>query len=62
MAELYQMDIDQVKGVFSGDNLDYFKRDVVITKTIDWLYDNAKIKKVKPEAKRAKKEAEDEEK
>ncbi len=47
MAELYQMDQDQVKSLFGGDNLDYFKKDIIITKTINMLYDNAKINKVK---------------
>ena len=47
MAELYQMDDEQIKSIFGGDNLDYFKKDIIITKTINKLYDNAKIKKVK---------------
>ena len=47
MAELYQMEKDQVQSIFGGDNLDYFKKDILITKVIDMLYDNAKINKVK---------------
>ncbi|MBP3816392.1 MAG: trigger factor [Firmicutes bacterium] len=58
MAELYQMEVDKVKEIFAGDNLDYFKKDIIITKTIDFLYDNAKIKKVKPEVKKSKKDEE----
>ena len=56
MGELYQMSLDQVKDIFAGDNLDYFKKDIIITKCIDYLYDNAKIKKVKRETKKAAKE------
>ena len=51
MAELYQMDKEKVKEIFAGDNLEYFKKDVIITKVIDMLYDKAKIKKVKKEMK-----------
>ncbi len=46
MAELYQMEDEQVKSIFAGDNLDYFKKDIIITKTINKLYENAKINKV----------------
>lgn len=51
LAELYQMEKDQIESIFGGDNLDYFKKDIIITKVIDMLYDNAKIKKVKYEPK-----------
>ena len=51
MAELYQMDIEQIRSIFGGDNLDYFKKDIIITKVINEIYDKAKIKKVKKEIK-----------
>lgn len=58
MAEVYQMEKDQVKEIFAGDNLEFFKKDIIITKIIDEIYNKAKIKKVKP-AKRTEKKDEE---
>lgn len=49
LAGLYQMDKEQISTIFGGDNLDFFKKDILITKVINTLYDNAKINKVKKE-------------
>ena len=51
MAELYQMEKDQIEAIFGGDNLEFFKKDILITKVIDEIYKKAKIKKVKKEIK-----------
>ena len=51
MAELYQMDREQVEAIFGGDSMDLFKKDIMITKVIDMLYNKAKINKVKVEPK-----------
>ena len=56
MAALYQMDMDQVRSIFAGDGLDIFKKDIVITKVINHLFDNAKVKTIKEKAKKEKKE------
>ena len=60
MAELYsskdrKFTAEDMKNMLGGE-LESFKKDVVITKTIDYLYDNAKVKKVKKEKKEDKKE------
>ena len=55
MAEMYsstekKFDAEEIKNLL-GAELDNFKKDIIITKTIDYLYDNAKIKQVKKEKK-----------
>ena len=49
LAKLYQMDKEQISAIFAGDNAEYFRKDILITKVINTLFDNAKIKKVKKE-------------
>ena len=49
MADLYRMDLEGIKNLIGEDNMDYFKKDIMITKVIDFLYDNAKITIAKPE-------------
>ena len=56
MAELYsskdrKFEAEDMKNLL-GPELESFKKDVVITKTIDYLFDNAKVKKVKKEEKK----------
>ncbi len=51
MAEMYssaekKYDVEEMKNLL-GSELENFKKDIIITKTIDYLYDNAKVKKVK---------------
>lgn len=63
MAELYsspekKYDAEEMKNLL-GAELESFKKDIIITKTIDYLYDNAKVKMVKAEEKKDKKEKED---
>lgn len=63
MAELYsspekKYDAEEMKNLL-GTELESFKKDIIITKTIDYLYDNAKVKMVKAEEKKDKKEKED---
>ena len=58
MAELYssnerKFSAEDMKNMLGGE-LESFKKDIVITKTIDYLYDNAKIKKVKKDKKEKK--------
>lgn len=66
MAELYsskdrKFEAEDMKNML-GDEIESFKKDIVITKTIDYLYDNAKIKKVKKQDKKEdKKEKKEEE-
>lgn len=53
MAELYSskensFSVEDMKNML-GAELESFKKDIIITKTIDYLYDNAKISKVKKE-------------
>lgn len=55
MAELYtspdkKYTTEEIKNLL-GDELNNFKKDIIITKTIDYLYDNAKVKDVKAEKK-----------
>lgn len=62
MSELYstpekKYTSDEMKDLL-GPELDAFKKDIVITKTIDYLYDNAEVKRVKAE-KIAEKEKEE---
>ncbi|MBQ7245924.1 MAG: trigger factor, partial [Firmicutes bacterium] len=59
MAELYsspekKYDAEEMKNLL-GTELESFKKDIIITKTIDYLYDNAKVKMVKAEEKKDKK-------
>ncbi len=62
MAEVYKMDLDGIKDLIGEDNMEYFKKDIMITKVINYLYDNAKVSVVKPEKKTTKKAAEKTEK
>ena len=54
MADLYRMDLEGIKAMIGEDNMDYFKKDIMITKVIDFIYDNADVSIAKPE-KKAKK-------
>lgn len=42
MSEMYGVSVDQIKGMLA-DSMDYFKKDILIKKVIDMLYDEAKI-------------------
>lgn len=48
IAEAYKKDVEEIKNMIGIENLTYFQKDVQITKVIDMLYDNAKIKEVEP--------------
>lgn len=48
IAEAYKKDVEEIKNMIGMENLTYFQKDVQITKVIDMLYDNAKIKEVEP--------------
>ena len=48
IAEAYKRDVEEIKNMIGIENLTYFQKDVQITKVIDMLYDNAKIKEVEP--------------
>ena len=48
IAEAYKRDVEEIKNMIGIENLTYFQKDVQITKAIDMLYDNAKIKEVEP--------------
>lgn len=48
IAEAYKRDVEEIKNMIGVENLTYFQKDVQITKVIDMLYDNAKIKEVEP--------------
>lgn len=48
IAEAYKKDVKEIKNMIGIENLTYFQKDVQITKVIDMLYDNAKIKEVEP--------------
>ena len=48
IAETYKKDVEEIKNMIGMENLTYFQKDVQITKVIDMLYDNAKIKEVEP--------------
>ena len=45
MAAMYQMDLDQLKEAIQDENLDFMSRDIKIKKAVDFVYDNADIKK-----------------
>ncbi|MBO4235879.1 MAG: trigger factor [Firmicutes bacterium] len=58
MAEIYsspekKYDAEEMRKLL-GAEIDNFKKDVIITKTIDYIYDNSNIKKVKKEEKKEK--------
>ena len=62
MAKQYNMEIDKIKEALA-DSMEYFKKDIVIKKVIDTLYDNAKVtKKAAPKAETTPKEKKPEEK
>ena len=48
LADQYRMEIDQVKKALEGGSMDFFKKDIVIRKVIDMLYDKAEVNKVAP--------------
>lgn len=48
IAEAYKKDVEEIKNMIGIENLTYFQKDVQITKVIDMLYDNAKLKEVEP--------------
>ena len=48
IAEAYKRDVEEIKNMIGIENLTYFQKDVQITKAIDMLYNNAKIKEVEP--------------
>ncbi len=43
MAKMYKMELDKFKSTLRAEDMDYFKENVAITKTIDLLVENAKI-------------------
>lgn len=43
MAKMYKMELDKFKSTLRPEDMEYFKENVVITKTIDVLVENAKI-------------------
>lgn len=45
LADAYGMELDNVKSALAG-SMEMFKKDILTTKVIDMLYDNAKISKV----------------
>ena len=45
MAEMYRMEKDQIKDALA-DSMDFFKRDIIVRKVIDMLYDEAEVSKV----------------
>ena len=47
MADMYKMELDAVKDAMA-DSIPLLKKDIVITKVIDMLYDKAKVTKVQP--------------
>lgn len=56
MAKQYNMELDKVKEALA-DSMEYFKKDIVIKKVIDTLYENAKVtKKAAPKAETTTKE------
>lgn len=58
LAEQYRMEVDQVKQALEGGSMDFFKKDIVIRKVIDMLYDEAKVNKTAaPKAKTTTKKA-----
>lgn len=49
MAEMYKSDVTKVREMIGEESIDFFKKDIILTKVMDLLYDNAKINKVKAE-------------
>ncbi len=49
MAEMYKSDVTKVREMLGEDSIEFFKKDIILTKVMDFLYDNAKISKVKAE-------------
>ncbi len=45
MAKMYQMDLEQLKSAIGDDNLDFMNKDIKIRKAVDFVYENANIKK-----------------
>lgn len=43
MADQYGMDIDQVKTYFDDNSIKYLKKDLVVQKAADFIYDNAVV-------------------
>lgn len=56
MAEVYKLDKDTIRRTLGDDNMAYFRKDIIITKVIDFLYDNAVITKISEEEAKAKAE------
>ena len=54
LAETYNMELDKIKEIMKSQ-MDSFKAECVTRKTIKFLVDNAKVKEVKPEDKKAAK-------
>ncbi len=50
LAESYQMEPDKMKEMIGADGLDYLKADVLNTKAVDFIMDNAVIKEAAKEA------------
>ena len=44
MAEVYKMDVENVRKMIGEDNIGYFRKDIALTKVMDLIYNNAKIK------------------
>ncbi|SHH26220.1 trigger factor [Tepidibacter thalassicus] len=43
MAKMYKMDLDKFKATLRDEDMDYFKENIAVKKTIDMLVENAKI-------------------
>jgi trigger factor len=61
MAEMYRMEKDQIKDALA-DSMDFFKRDIIVRKVIDMLYDEAEVSKVAAHKAEVTEEVKEEEK
>ncbi len=43
MADQYKMEVDQVKQIMQGENLEFLKQDIKMRKAIDFMFENAVI-------------------
>ncbi|MBQ1490173.1 MAG: trigger factor [Eubacterium sp.] len=53
MAEMYKLEVEKLKDIM-GDSLSFLKKDIVVKKVIDKLYDMASVTKVAPKDPEAK--------
>ena len=49
MAEVYKMDVENVRKMIGEDNIGYFRKDIALTKVMDLIYNNAKINLISEE-------------